>query len=81
MEPELEEYFKLELVDMSPAVSAFRAQQTSLLLYSNISKISHDTLLDWAGAKGSNAKGPDMKVWSKGKGLEKASTSGSVSLK
>lgn len=49
------------------------------------SKISHDMLAAQIEARlgsgeGSNAKGPDMKVWSKGKGLEKASTSSSVSL-
>ncbi|KIK63712.1 hypothetical protein GYMLUDRAFT_162320 [Collybiopsis luxurians FD-317 M1] len=92
---------KPEIVDMSPAVSAFMAQKdqdelktiqiaanlTSTLLKHHVgprletildkeSKISHDMLAAQIEARlgsgeGSSAKGPDMKVWSKGKSLDK----------
>ncbi|KAF9072976.1 FACT complex subunit SPT16 [Rhodocollybia butyracea] len=92
---------KPEIVDMSPALSAFMAQkdaeelkiiQTAANLTSTLfrhyvtpklesildkeSKISHEALAAQIESKlgsgeGNNAKGPDMKTWSKGKGLEK----------
>ncbi|KAJ3817642.1 FACT complex subunit SPT16 N-terminal lobe domain-containing protein, partial [Lentinula raphanica] len=74
------------LADMSVAVSAVMAQKDQENQYhvgprletilDKESKISHDTLAAQiegrlGSGEGDNAKGPDMKVWSKGKGLEK----------
>lgn len=49
------------------------------------SKISHEMLAAQiegrlGSGEGSNAKGPDMKVWNKGKGLEKVRTMVSLTL-